>query len=414
MKEKILIIGAGQAGMQIASSLRDEGYAGDVTIVGEESYAPYQRPPLSKAYLAGDMDEESLEFRNEHFYVENNIGVVTGEKIVHVEFGPTGGVAKGSSGQTYEFDKLALTPGADPRKLKVDGADLDGVLYMRHLDDAKELKKRWDSITNVVVLGGGFIGLEVAAVAQKAGKNITVLQSGSRLMGRAVSSIVSDFYKAAHEKRGTTVHLNAQVSHLVGENGKVTGVQLADGSVVPADIVMAGIGVTARGELADQLALEMEDGVIVVNEFAETSNPNVVAAGDAVILPHPLGHEGNVRLESVQNAVDQAKVAAKTLMGIREPYRAVPWFWSDQADLKLQIAGLSSGYDQTVIRGDMSADKFSVLYYKNGSLLAIDAVNDVSDYMAVRRALNAGANIPADAAADSSIPLKTLITGGEA
>jgi len=414
MKEKILIIGAGQAGMQIASSLRDEGYVGDVTIVGEEAYAPYQRPPLSKAYLAGDMDEESLEFRNEHFYVENNIGVVTGEQIVHVEFGPDGGIAKGSSGKTYEFDKLALTPGADPRKLKVDGADLDGVLYMRHLDDAKELKQRWDSINNVVVLGGGFIGLEVAAVAQKAGKNVTVLQSGTRLMGRAVSPIVSDFFKAAHEKRGTTVHLNAQVSHLIGDAGKVTGVQLADGSVVPADIVMVGIGVTARGELADQLALEMEDGVIVVNEYAETSNPNVVAAGDAVILPHPLGHEGTVRLESVQNAVDQAKIAAKTLMGQREAYRAVPWFWSDQADLKLQIAGLSSGYDQTVIRGDQAADKFSVLYYKNGSLLAIDAVNDVSDYMAVRRALNAGANIPADAAADSSIPLKTLITGGEA
>ena len=414
MSEKILIVGAGQAGMQIAASLRDDGFAGDVTIVGEESYVPYQRPPLSKAFLAGDVDEESLEFRNDHFYRENNITVVTGEQIQHVEFGPAGGVATGTSGATFAFDKLALTTGAAPRTLKVDGADLDGVLYLRHLDDAKNLKHRWDSVANVVVLGGGFIGLEVAAVAQKAGKNVTVVQSGPRLMARAVSSITSDFFVQAHRARGTTIHLNAQVSHLVGENGTVTAVALADGTSIPADIVMVGIGVTARGELADQLALDMEDGVIVVNEFAETSNPNVVAAGDAVLMPHPLGHEGRVRLESVQNAVDQAKVAAKTLVGQREAYSAVPWFWSDQADLKLQIAGLSSGYDQTVIRGDQSADKFSVLYYRDGALLAIDAVNDVSDYMAVRRALTARANIPAESAADSSVPLKTLITGGEA
>lgn len=414
MADKILIIGAGQAGLQIAVSLREEGFAGELTIVGEEAYPPYQRPPLSKAFLAGDMDEESLEFRNEHFYAENNISVVTSEKIVHVEFGPDGGLARSASGREFAFDKLALTTGADPRRLRVDGADLEGVLYMRHLDDAKNLKSRWANVTDIVVLGGGFIGLEVAAVAQKAGKHVTVLQSGSRLMGRAVSPITSDFFQGAHERRGTTVRLNAQVSHLLGEAGKVTGVQLADGEVIPADIVMVGIGVVARGELADQLALEMEDGVIVVNEYAETSNPNVVAAGDAVLAPHPLGHEGQVRLESVQNAVDQAKVAARTLTGTREPYADVPWFWSDQADLKLQIAGLSSGYDQTVIRGSQTDEKFSVLYYRDGTILAVDAVNDVSDYMAVRRALTARANIPADAAADSSVPLKTLITSGEA
>ena len=411
MSEKILIVGAGQAGMQIAATLRDEGFVGDITLVGDEAYMPYQRPPLSKAFLAGEMDEESLEFRNENFYRDNHISVVTGEQIVHVEFGPQGGRASGASGSTYDFDKLALTTGAEPRKLKVEGAQLEGVLYLRDLDDAKKLKRHWDDINNVVVLGGGFIGLEVAAVAQKAGKAVTVVQSGSRLMGRAVSSITSDYFAQAHRARGTTVHLNAQVSHLDGAGGRVTSVCLADGTNIPADIVMVGIGVTARGQLADQLALDMEDGVIVVNEFAETSNPNVVAAGDAVAMPHPLGHEGQVRLESVQNAVDQAKVAAKTLLGHREPYSAVPWFWSDQADLKLQIAGLSSGFDQTVIRGDQSLDKFAVLYYREGQLLAIDSVNDVSDYMAVRRALAARANIPADAAADSSVPLKTLITG---
>jgi 3-phenylpropionate/trans-cinnamate dioxygenase ferredoxin reductase subunit len=414
MNDKILIIGAGQAGMQIADSLREEGYTGDVTMVGEEPYIPYQRPPLSKAFLSGEMDEESLEFRNEHFYSENNITVVTKEKITSVEMTTHGGLAKGASGTSYEFDRLALTTGADPRKLKIPGADLDGVLYMRNLTDAKELKKRWDSITNLVVIGGGFIGLEIAAGGTKAGKNVTVLQSGQRLMGRAVSPLVSDFYVAAHQRRGTTIRLGAQLHQVVGDNGKVTGVELADGEIVPADAIVVGIGVNVRGELADQLALDMFDGVIVVNEFAETSNPLVVAAGDAVSGPHPLGHEGNVHLESVQNAVDQAKVAAKTLAGKKEPYRAVPWFWSDQADLKLQIAGLSSGYDHTVVRGNPDEEKFSVLYYRNGELLAIDAVNDVSDYMAVRRALTAGATIPAAAAADSSVALKTLITGGEA
>jgi 3-phenylpropionate/trans-cinnamate dioxygenase ferredoxin reductase subunit len=414
MNDKILIIGAGQAGMQIADSLREEGYTGDVTLVGEEPYIPYQRPPLSKSFLSGEMDEESLEFRNEHFYSENNITVVTKEKITTVEMTTHGGLAKGQSGASYKFDRLALTTGADPRKLKIPGADLDGVLYMRNLTDAQQLKKRWDSITNLVVIGGGFIGLEIAAVGQKAGKKVTVLQSGQRLMGRAVSPVVSDFYKAAHERRGTTIRLGAQLHKVVGEKGKVTGVELADGEVVPADAIVVGIGVNVRGELADQLALDMFDGVIVVNEFAETSNPLVVAAGDAVVGPHPLGHEGNVHLESVQNAVDQAKIAAKTLAGKKEPYQSVPWFWSDQADLKLQIAGLSSGYDHTVVRGNPDEEKFSVLYYRNGELLAIDAVNDVSDYMAVRRALTAGATIPADAAADSSVALKTLITSGEA
>lgn len=413
MSEKVLIIGAGQAGMQIASSLREEGFDGDVTLVGEEPFAPYQRPPLSKAYLSGDMDKESLEFRNEHFYAENNITVVTGEKIAQLEMTTDGGVATAESGNTYTFTKLALTTGAEPRTLKIPGADLEGVMYMRNLADADSLKERWDEITNVVVIGAGFISLEVAAVAQKVGKNVTVLQPGQRLMGRAVSEFVSDFYLAAHQRRGTTIRLGAQLHRVVGEAGKVTGVELVGGEIVPADVVMVGIGVTARGELADQLALDMFDGVIVVDEFAQTSHPRVVAAGDAVMGPHPLGHEGQVHLESVQNAVDQAKVAAATLMGKKEPYRAVPWFWSDQADLKLQIAGLSQGFDQMVVRGNPDEEKFSVLYYKNGGLLAIDAVNDVSDYMAVRRALTAGAQIPADAAADSSVALKTLITGGE-
>lgn len=410
MAEQILIVGAGQAGMQIAVTLREEGFEGEITIVGEENSAPYQRPPLSKAFLLGDADEESLELRSTQFYEDNDITLVIGERVESVSLGPDGGEAIGSSGRVFPFTKLALTTGATPRILDLPGSDLDGVLVMRTLDDARALRERWDGASNLVVLGGGFIGLEVAAGARKAGKNVTVLEAAPRIMGRAVSPIISDFYTDAHARRGTNIRLNTQISRIVGENGRVTAVELADGETIPADIVMVGIGVTARGELADQLGLETQNGMIVVNEFAETSDPRVVAAGDVVLLPHPLGEARQVRLESVQNAVDQAKAAAHTLMGQRTPYRAVPWFWSDQADLKLQIAGLSTDYDETVVRGSLEDEKFSVLYYRDGQIIAIDAVNDVSDYMAVRRALNAGANIPSAAAADSAVALKTLIT----
>jgi 3-phenylpropionate/trans-cinnamate dioxygenase ferredoxin reductase subunit len=236
-----------------------------------------------------------------------------------------------------------------------------------------------------------------------------VLEAADRLIARAVSPEMSEFYRAAHERRGTSVRLGAKISRIVGDGTKVTGVELDDGEVVPADIVMVGIGVIARGELAEQLGLKTVNGAIVVNEFAETSDPRVIAAGDAVLLPHPLGGDARVRLESVQNAVDQAKTAAKTLAGVREPYRAVPWFWSDQADLKLQIAGLSTGYDQTVVRGTPDDESFSVLYYRDARLIAIDSVNAVSDYMAVRKALGSGSTIPAELAHNLETPLKTLV-----
>ena len=414
MSAQVLIVGAGQAGMQAAVSLRELGFKGEVTIVGEEEYSPYQRPPLSKAFLAGEADVESLEFRSADFYSANKIKVVTAEKITQVSIADGKGVAQGSTGNSYNFDRLVIAPGSTPRKLNLEGSDLDGVLYLRSIKDAEALKSRWNQSKNVVVVGGGFIGLEVAAQATKAGKKATVLEAAERLIARAVSPITSEYLRAAHERRGTSVRLAAAIEGFEGLNGQVTGVRMADGEVIAADIVMVGIGVIARAELAEMLGLETANGAIVVNEFAETSNPMVLAAGDAVLLPHPLGHGNQVRLESVQNAVDQAKVVASTIAGERLPYRAVPWFWSDQADIKLQIAGLSNGYDQTVVRGNPDEDKFSVLYYREGKLLAIDAVNDAPDYMAVRRALGADAHIDAGAAADSTVALKTLIISSDA
>lgn len=410
MTKRILIVGAGQAGMQIADTLREEGFEGEITMVGDESVPPYQRPPLSKSYLYGEADEETLQFRNQKFYDDNRITLVLGDAVVAIETTEAGGVATTASGKTIAFDKMALAPGSTPRRLTIDGSDLDGVLYMRFLADAQALKARWEAAQNVVVIGGGFIGLEVAAVASKAGKAVTVLEGADRMMARAVCPITSAYFKDAHERRGANIILNARIAGFSGAAGKVAGVRLADDTVIPADIVMVGIGVLARTEVATLLGLELENGAIAVDEFAQTSHPLVVAAGDAVMLPNPTGAEGRVRLESVQNAVDQAKTAAKTLLGRNEPYRALPWFWSDQADLKLQIAGLSTGYDQTVVRGNPDQDAFSVLYYKNGRLLAIDAVNQVSDFMAARRCLTNGGTIDATVAADSSVALKTLIS----
>lgn len=410
MSRGILIIGAGQSGMQIADSLREGGYQDGITMVGDEQIPPYQRPPLSKAFLYGDADEESLQFRNHNFYLENKIDLVLGDAIVDVHLDSDGGVAKTASGKELHFDRLALTPGSTPRKLNIPNGDLDGVLYMRTIKDAQNLKSRWPISENVVVIGGGFIGLEVAAVARKAGKNVTVLEGLDRMMARAVCPITSEYFKNFHERHGAKIVLSAKISSFQGESGRVTGVQLDDGTVIAADIVMVGIGVVARTEVAELLGIELPNGLIQVNEFAETSNPLVVAAGDATLLPNPTGAEGNIRLESVQNAVDQAKVAANTLLGKREQYHALPWFWSDQAEVKLQIAGLSTGYDQTVLRGNPDEDSFSVLYYKDGRLLAIDCVNQPIDFMAARRCLTAGQTIDPVAASDPSNALKTLIT----
>ena len=406
--DDILIIGAGQAGMQLAVSLRDLGFTGPITLSGSETSGPYQRPPLSKAYLSGEADVETLELRAPSFYDDKHITLRCDDAVVAVEFTGERGVATTASGARIEFAHLALTPGSEPRRLQIEGGDLDGVLYLRDLSDADELKGRWDAAANVVVIGGGFIGLEVAAAARKAGKTVTVLEAADRLIARAVSPITSEFYRQAHRRRGTDVRLDARIARLVGETA-VAGVELEDGELIPSDLVLIGIGVVPRSGLAEQLGLELSGGAIVVDEFARTSDPRVVAAGDAVLLPHPLGGEGRVRLESVQNAVDQAKVAAATLIGKLEPYRAVPWFWSDQADLKLQIAGLSTGFDEAVLRGNPDDEHFSVLYYRDGHLIAIDSVNDAPDYMTVRRALGQNATIPADLAADTSTPLKSLV-----
>ncbi|SCL28716.1 3-phenylpropionate/trans-cinnamate dioxygenase ferredoxin reductase subunit [Micromonospora rhizosphaerae] len=412
MNGGVLIVGASQAGVQLAASLRDHGHDGAITLVGAESHPPYERPPLSKAFLAGTADIAALHLRSESFYAEQRITVLSAERVTRLHLSPSGPPGSGSAltdrGRTLAFDRLALTVGARPRRLHVPGVDLEGVCCLRGIDDAAHIRTHLTPARNVVVIGGGFIGLEVAAVARSEGRNVTVVEAAERLIARSVAPEISEFYRRAHIRRGTEIRLGAGVAAIRGEHGRVCGVHLVDGTLLPADLVVVGVGVVPRTELAEQLGIVC-DGGIVVDEYARTSEPSVVAAGDCTAAPNPLTGEGRMRLESVPNAVAQARAAAATLVGRRQPYADVPWFWSDQYDLKLQIAGVPIGYDQIVVRGDPDGESFSVLYYRRGSLLAINAVNSTRDYLAVRKALASGTSIPAEAAAVSDVPLKELL-----
>lgn len=409
-----LIVGASQAGVQLAASLRELGDDEPILLVGSEPRPPYQRPPLSKAYLSGKATADSLLLRSPEWYAGKRIDLRLSTPIASIDLDASGGgsgVATTRYGEELGFARLALTVGGRARRLRVPGADLDGVCYLRHLRNADELRERLAVAAQVVVIGGGFIGLEAAAAATGTGKDVTVVDVADRLLGRAVAPVVSEFYSHAHQRRGTRVLLRAGVAAIEpgDDGGRAGGVRLADGRLLPADLVLVGIGLEPRTELAEQLGLEVDNG-IVVDSCARTSNPAIVAAGDCTTLPHPLTGEGRLRIESVQNAIAQAQAAAASLLGRPAATRAVPWFWSDQADLKLQIAGLSHGYDQVVVRGAPLSERFSVLYYAADKLIAVDAINTPRDYMVARKVLGEGGTLPADRVADASVPLKELVT----
>ena len=410
-----LIVGASQAGVQLAASLRELGDDEPILLAGSEPRPPYQRPPLSKAYLSGKATADSLLLRSPEWYAGKQVDLRLDTPVASIDLDAPGsgsGVATTRYGEELGFARLALTVGGRARRLRVPGADLAGVCYLRHLRNADELRERLAVAARVVVVGGGFIGLEAAAAATGAGKDVTVVDVADRLLGRAVAPVVSEFYSDAHQRRGTRVLLRAGVAAIeAGDGGSVGGVRLADGRLLPADLVLVGIGLEPRTELAEQLGLEVDNG-IVVDSCARTSNPAVVAAGDCTTLPHPLTGEGRLRIESVQNAIAQAQAAAASLLGRPAATRAVPWFWSDQADLKLQIAGLSHGYDQVVVRGAPLSERFSVLYYAADKLIAVDAINTPRDYMVARKVLGEGGTLPADRVADESVPLKELVTAG--
>jgi 3-phenylpropionate/trans-cinnamate dioxygenase ferredoxin reductase component len=406
----LLVVGASQAGVQLAVSLRALGHTDPITLLGEEDHRPYQRPALSKDFLQGAITKESLIFRSADYWAEHDITVVKNERILTVDKRPDGsGVATARSGRQFPFGRLALTVGARARQLTVPGGDLPGVLNLRNADDALELKARVPAAADVVVVGGGFIGLEAAASLLKLGKRVTVLEAGPRLVGRAVGAETSQFLLEQHRQAGIDVRLDATAERFVGTDGAVSGV-VVDGETLPADIVLVGVGVVPNTELAESMGLHCDNG-IVVDESAVCSDGVTVAVGDCANLPNPVPGSpagDRIRFESVNNAIEQAKVAAYAITGRREQYAGIPWFWSNQGELKLQIAGLSTGADRTVVRSPGAPGKHSVLYYRDGRVIAADCVNVPLDFMAVKAALARGATIPADAAADPAAPLKSL------
>ncbi len=384
---RTIIIGAGQAGLQVAVELRQAGYAGAVTLVGEEAAQPYHRPPLSKAYLTGEKSLDALQMRGQAFYSEQAITFMPGLAATGIDRAARHVVLADGTALTY--DHLVLATGAAARPLSCPGHDFVGVMTLRSLDDATALKARLATARHLVVVGGGFIGLEAAASARKLGVAVSVLEMQDRLMARAVGPDVSQHFATVHRSHGVDLRLGQGIAEVVGEAGKAMAVRTTAGDTLPADIVLAGIGVTPNTALALSAGLPVSNG-IVVDEAQRTSDPRIHALGDVCAFPAPHG-AGLIRLESVQNAVDQAKVVAASITGQPACYRSVPWFWSDQYDLKLQMVGLSQGHDAVIERGSRDENRFSVFYMKAGRLIAIDSINRPADHMRGRKLLAPGA-----------------------
>jgi 3-phenylpropionate/trans-cinnamate dioxygenase ferredoxin reductase subunit len=400
----VVIVGAGQAGFQVAASLRQEGYEEPITLVGEEPNLPYQRPPLSKGFMAGKQEIEKTALRPGAFYETHRIELVTGAKVIGIDRLVRS--VRLASGASLRYEALVLAVGARNRMLPVNGAELDGVCYLRTDVEAADIRQRLEHAQDIVVVGGGFIGLELAAAARGHGKSVRVLELQSRLMPRVVAPILSDFYRDVHTGQGVGISLGVGLTEIAGQHGKVSGVALSDGSIFPADLVLVGIGVVPNAELAYDAGLAVSNG-IVVDERLRTEDESIYAIGDCAEHPNPFA-SGRVRIESVQNAVDQAKCVAAAILGRSESYRAVPWFWTDQFDIKLQMAGLSGGSSQVVTRGETESRKFSIFYFREGRLASVDSVNRPGDHLAARKLIGTGTKITPEQAADPSVDLKSL------
>jgi 3-phenylpropionate/trans-cinnamate dioxygenase ferredoxin reductase subunit len=401
MVERIVIIGAGQAGAQAIATLRAEGFAGSLTLVGDEGFAPYQRPPLSKAYLAGDFARERLFLKPDAFYAEAACELRLSLAATAIDR-PSKTVAL-SDGTKLSYDRLLLTTGGRVRKLPVPGAGLAGVYYLRGIADVDALRQHFQPGTRLAVVGGGYIGLEVAAVAVKHGLKVTVIEAADRVMARAASPQISAFYEKIHRANGVEFVLGAMATRFEG-NARAEGVSTNLGRV-EADFILAGIGIVPNCELAEAAGLTCDNG-ISVDEYGVTSDPDIFAAGDCT--SHPGFAGGRVRLESVQNAIDQAKHAALAMVSKPSAYREVPWFWSDQYDLKLQIAGLARPGDTRVLRGNPETRKFSVFHLRDGVVAAVEAMNAAPDYIVGRRLIAARAVVAPERLQDISVPAKSL------
>ena len=403
MSNNFVIIGAGQAGAMAAMSLRQSGFKGDITIIGAEDAPPYQRPPLSKAYLKGEVTAERLYLRPLEFFETQNITLHLGDGAAQIDRDAKTVTTK--AGETFSYDGLLLATGAPPRRLKAPGAELDGSYYLRTLADSDALSAILTASGRVVIVGAGYIGLEVAAVARAAGREVTVLEMADRVLARVASAPVSAFFDNLHKDAGVDLRLGAALEGFEGEGG-ITGAKLVSGEMIECAAALVGIGAAPATALAEAAGLEVDNGV-VVDEYARTSDPHIWAAGDCTNFPSPR-YGRRMRLESVPNAVEQAKAAAANMAGGAVVYDALPWFWSDQYDVKLQTIGLSDGADELVVRGDPDTKQFSVWYLKDGGVLAVDAINDPTSFVMGKKMIMAQAQVSAAQLKDVSVDLKSL------
>lgn len=399
----IVIVGAGQAAGQAAASLRQEKYEGSITIIGEEKQPPYQRPPLSKAYLSGELGMERVLVRPDKFYNDQNITLVTGTRVTEIRRPDKKVVTDG--GDEYAYDKLLLATGSRPRILNIDGSDLKGIHYLRTIDDVDSIRGEMQNAQRICIIGGGYIGLEVAAVANQAGLEVTVLEMEDRILQRVTTPAMSEFYHNLHEGRGVNIMVNTACRGFEGdEKGNVSAVVCGE-ATIDAELVIVGIGIVPNVELAEAAGLACDNG-IVVDDHCRTADPDIYAAGDCTNHPNPiLGRR--LRLESVPNALEQARVACSNMLGGDKTYASVPWFWSDQYELKLQMVGYSSDGDESVVRGDKSANQFAVFYLKNGKVIAVDAVNSPREFMVCKQLYGKAAD--PGILADTGIELKSLL-----
>lgn len=397
---KIVVVGAGQAGAACVARLRSDGFDGEITLIGEESAPPYQRPPLSKKYLLGEMELERLYLRPESYYPENAIDLHLDMTVEAIDRQAKCVI----SGETrVPYDHLVLTTGSYPRHLPASiGGDLGGVHVVRGLADVDAMAPSVHEGARVLIVGGGYIGLEAAAVCAAKGMKVILVEMADRILQRVASPETSDYFRAVHSAHGVDIREGVGLTRLTGE-GQVDGALLSDGSEIALDMVIVGIGIAPATALAEAAGLEIENG-IKVDAYGRTSDPSIWSAGDCASFPY---REGRLRLESVQNAIDQAENLARNIMGAEEPYLPHPWFWSDQYDVKLQIAGLNTGYDRIVTRG--GGDVVSYWYYKGDDLLAVDAMNDPRAYMVGKRLIEAGKSPASDLVADSNTDLKALL-----
>ena len=403
MSETIVIVGAGHCAGQLAARLRAEGFEGSVIVIGDEPHVPYQRPPLSKQFIAGEVDLDRVYLRPADFYESSNVELRLGSRVTAIDRGER--TVSLDDGESIGYDKLVLATGARARELPVPGAGLEGVTYLRDLGHAQGIRERIQPGARLAVVGGGYIGLELAAVAAKAGVSVTVLEMEPRLLSRVVAEPISEHYLGLHGAAGVDVRTRVRVVGFEGSD-RLERIMLEGGEALEADFVVIGVGVVPNEELAAEAGLAVDNGIIV-DEFGRTEDSNIYAAGDCTSHPSAL-YSRRVRLESVHNAMAQAKVVAANLCGNTTAYDEVPWFWSDQYDVKLQIAGLSQGHDETVVRGNPEEGAFTVFYLKDGVVIAADTVNGMRDHMACRTLVTQRARIPADVLSDPESVLKDL------